>query len=57
MEEPLSRLSPRERRVLDVMSGAGSGGRKLSVDEVARRFGVSPGRILHILARAKKKLT
>lgn len=43
--------------MLDVMSGAGSGGRKLSVDEVARRFGVSSGRILHILARAKKKLT
>jgi DNA-directed RNA polymerase sigma subunit (sigma70/sigma32) len=48
-------LTPRERRVLDLMAGTVDGHRR-TAEQVARRFGVSEQAILRILASAKKKL-
>ena len=52
---PLARLTPRERRVLDLMAGTIDGYRR-SVEQVARRFGVTPEKIRLILVAAKEKL-
>ena len=48
-------LTPRELRVLELMAGTLDGHRR-SVDDVARRFGVTPERIRQILLSAKAKL-
>jgi DNA-directed RNA polymerase sigma subunit (sigma70/sigma32) len=48
-------LTPREKRLLDLMSGLANG-RRYSTPELARRFGVSEDRIIEILRSAKEKL-
>jgi DNA-binding CsgD family transcriptional regulator len=49
-------LTLRERRILDLMAGTIDGHRR-SVEQVARRLGISEQRLVLILAAAKKKLT
>lgn len=51
----MERLTPREQRILELMTGV-LDGRRRSLDEVAQRFGVTSRRIEHILAQAKRKL-
>jgi DNA-directed RNA polymerase sigma subunit (sigma70/sigma32) len=48
-------LTPQERRILDLMAGTADGHRR-SVEQIARRFGISEQKVLQILASAKKKL-
>jgi DNA-binding CsgD family transcriptional regulator len=51
-EQP--RLTPREQRVLELMSGLADG-RRYSIPELARRFGTSEDQIIQILQSAKRK--
>ena len=48
-------MTPREKRVLDLMSGLANGHR-YSIPDLARRFGMSEERIIEILRSAKEKL-
>lgn len=48
-------LTPREKRVLGLIEGT-IDGHKRTVDQVARRFGVTPQRIEEILEAARRKL-
>jgi DNA-binding CsgD family transcriptional regulator len=49
------RLTPREERVLKLMSGLADG-RRYSIPELARRFGVGEAQIIELLQSAKRKL-
>ena len=51
----MEKLTPREQRVLELMTGVADG-RRRSLEEVAQRFGVTTQRIEHVLALAKRKL-
>ena len=48
-------LTPRENRVLGLIEGTIDGHRR-TVEQVARRFGVTPDRIEQILESARGKL-
>jgi RNA polymerase primary sigma factor len=48
-------LTPREKRVLGLIEGT-IDGHKRTLEQVARRFGVTSERIEQILASAKRKL-
>ncbi|MDQ6900915.1 MAG: helix-turn-helix domain-containing protein [Candidatus Dormibacteraeota bacterium] len=48
-------MTPHEKRVLDLRSGLANG-RRYSIPELARRFGVSEDKIIEILRSAQKKL-
>ena len=48
-------LTPREKRVLGLVEGT-IDGRKRTVEQLARRFGVTSERIEQLLESAKRKL-
>ena len=55
MEEVLNTLSPRERRVLEIRFGIGTG-RAYTLGEAAKEFNVTPMRIWQIEGKALRKL-
>jgi RNA polymerase sigma factor (sigma-70 family) len=55
LKETLEYLSPRERRVLELIYGLGSEGPR-TTREVGQEFGVAPSRVTQVLNQAFKKL-